>query len=194
MSEIKKHSMVTLSYDLHIDDKDGALIEKTTEDTPLQFIYGIGMMLPKFEEELSKFKSGEEFTINLRADEAYGEVNKEAIVELPKNVFLVDGKFDDELIKVGNAVPMMSSNGQRLNGIVLEIAEDTVKMDFNHPLAGEDLFFKGIVLEVRDASQEEIDAVLHPHGGCGSCGDSHHHHHGGCGDDSGCGSDGCCCG
>ncbi len=75
-------------------------------------------------------------------NDAYGEVNEDAIVDLPKHVFLVDGHFDDELIAVGNAVPMMSSNGQRMNGIVLAVSDDEVKMDFNHPLAGEDSIFQ----------------------------------------------------
>lgn len=103
---------------------------------------------------------------------------------------MVDGKFDDELIAVGNTVPMMSSNGQRLNGLVLEINQENIKMDFNHPLAGEDLFFAGKVLEVREASDEELAQILSgggcgcDSGGCGDdgCGDDHHNHsHGGCG-------------
>jgi FKBP-type peptidyl-prolyl cis-trans isomerase SlyD len=93
---------------------------------------------------------------------------------------------------------MMSTSGQRLNGLVMEITDDIVKMDFNHPLAGENLFFKGEILEVREATDEEIAATLGGGGcGCGSggCGD------GGCGDeecaDGSCGSEskgGCGCG
>jgi FKBP-type peptidyl-prolyl cis-trans isomerase SlyD len=96
---------------------------------------------------------------------------------------LVNGNFDDELIKEGNTVPMMSSNGQRLNGLVLEVNEDNVKMDFNHPLAGEDLYFAGKVLEVREASDEEVAQILSGGGGCG-CGSG-----GSCG--SGCDDDSC---
>jgi FKBP-type peptidyl-prolyl cis-trans isomerase 2 len=92
----------------------------------------------------------------LSKNDAYGEVNEDAIVELPKHVFLVDGKFDEELIAVGKVVPMMSSNGQRMNGQVLDINDETIKMDFNHPLAGEDLFFTGKVFGVREASEEEL--------------------------------------
>lgn len=193
MLEISKHSMVTLTYDLRIDDEQGEVIEQTTDDKPLQFLYGAGTMLPKFESHLAGLKQGEPFEIRLSKTDAYGDVNEDAIVELPKNVFLVDGNFDDELIAVGNSVPMMSSNGQRLNGLVLDINDETVKMDFNHPLAGEDLFFAGKVLEVREASDEELAQILSGGGcGCGSggggcgdggCGDDHHDHNhgGGCG-------------
>ena len=186
--EIARNRMVTVTYDLRLDDQNGEMIEQATSDRPLQFIYGAGQMLPKFESQLAGLKQGESFEINLNKYEAYGEVNDDAIVELPLNVFMVDGNVDNELVKVGNTVPMMTGDGQRLNGIVLEVSEQAVKMDFNHPLAGEDLHFQGEVLEVRDATDEEI-AALFSHGcgcgsggcGSGSCDDDHSH---GCG--SGC--------
>jgi len=184
--------MVTLTYDLRIDDENGEVIEQATETQPLQFLYGAGVMLPKFESHLAGLREGEPFTIKLSSDDAYGEINEDAVVELPKHVFLVDGNFDSELIQEGNMVPMMSSNGQRLNGLVLEVSDDIVKMDFNHPLAGEDLFFAGKVLEVREASDDELSQYLGGggcgcgSGGCGceseeggSCGTDHSH--GGCG-------------
>ena len=186
--EVGKYSMVTLTYDLRIDDENGEVIEQATEEQPLQFLYGAGVMLPKFESHLVGLSEGEDFTIKLKKNDAYGEINEDAIVKLPKQVFLVDGNFDSELIKIGNMVPMMSSNGQRLNGLVLEINDDTVKMDFNHPLAGEDLHFSGKVLEVREASDDEISQTLSGGGcGCGSggCGTEDScdsgHSHGGCG-------------
>ena len=166
MLEIGKYSMVTLTYNLFIDDENGDLVESATNEKPLQFLYGAGVMLPKFESHLAGLRQGEPFSIKLNKNDAYGEVNQNALVDLPKHVFLVNGEFDNELIKVGNTVPMMSSNGQRLNGLVLEVGEENVKMDFNHPLAGEDLFFKGEVLEVREASDEEVAQILSG-GGCG---------------------------
>ncbi len=199
MLEIGKYSMVTLTYDLRVEDEKGEVVERATAEQPLEFLYGAGAMLPKFESHLSGLKEGQPFTIKLAKEDAYGDVNNEAIVELPKHVFLVDGKFDDELIKVGNMVPMMSSNGQRLNGLVLEVNEEIIKMDFNHPLAGEDLFFAGTVLGVRQASDEEVSQILSGSGGgcgCGSGGGS-------CGtsscDDGSCSTDdgaggGCGCG
>jgi FKBP-type peptidyl-prolyl cis-trans isomerase SlyD len=194
MLEIGKYSMVTLTYNLHIDDEKGEIVESATKEQPLQFLYGAGVMLPKFESHLAGLREGEPFTIKLNRNDAYGDVNEDALVELPKHVFLVNGEFDAELIKVGNTVPMMSSNGQRLNGLVMEVNDEIVKMDFNHPLAGEDLYFAGEVLEVREASDEEVAQILGG-GGCGcgsgSCGS------GGCDDDS-CGTDnsggGCGCG
>ncbi len=102
--------------------------------------------------------------------------------------------MDEELIKVGNMVPMQDAQGNRLNGIVLEVTDENVRMDFNHPLAGDDLFFVGAVKEVREATDEEIMAVVNA-GGCGSsCGsgcscESEAESDSGCG----CGSGGCGC-
>ena len=190
MMEIVRNTMVTLTYDLRIDDQEGEMIEQATAERPLQFLYGAGMMLPKFESQLAGLKQGELFEIRLAKNDAYGEVNEDAIVDLPRTVFMVDGRFDDELVAVGNTVPMMSGSGQRLNGLVLEVDDDSVRMDFNHPLAGEDLWFKGEVLEVRQASDEEIAQILSGSCGCGSgsCGS------GGCGDDSCCSDDDSDCG
>jgi len=183
MLEIGKYAMVTLTYDLRVDDENGEVVEQATETQPLEFLYGAGAMLPKFESQLAGLREGEPFTIKLSKNDAYGEVNEDAVVELPKHVFLVGGKFDDELIKIGNTVPMMSSNGQRLNGLVLEVNEEVVTMDFNHPLAGEDLYFAGKVMAVREASDEEVAQILSGSGGGCGCGS------GGCG--SGCGDDSC---
>ncbi|MFV0590844.1 MAG: peptidylprolyl isomerase [Draconibacterium sp.] len=192
MVEVGKYKMVTLTYDLRIDDENGELVESATLENPLQFLYGAGVMLPKFETGLAGLKQDDPFEIKLGSTDAYGEVNNDAVVELPRSVFLVNGEFDSELIQVGNTVPMMSSNGQRLNGLVLEVSDETVKMDFNHPLAGEDLFFTGKVVEVREASDEEVAQILSGGGSCG-CGS---HDDGGCGSGS-CGTEsggGCGCG
>jgi FKBP-type peptidyl-prolyl cis-trans isomerase SlyD len=167
MQEISKNSVVTLTYDLRVNDEKGELIEQASTENPLQFLYGAGIMLPKFETHLEGLKQGEPFKICLSKNEAYGEVNNDAIVELSRHIFLVDGKFDEELVSPGNTVPMMTTNGQRLNGVVLEVSDDKVKMDFNHPLAGEDLYFSGEVLEVREAFEEELAEALNK-GDCGN--------------------------
>ncbi|MDP4184741.1 MAG: FKBP-type peptidyl-prolyl cis-trans isomerase [Bacteroidota bacterium] len=193
MTQISKNKMVSLKYILRYDDANGELIEQTNEDSPLSFLYGAGLMLPKFEEHLAGLKQGDKFQISLDAVDAYGEVEDEAIVDLPKEVFFVDGVFDDEIVFEGNTVPMVSSEGQRLEGTIVKVGETTVQVDFNHPLAGETLFFTGEILEVREATDKEIvDATMGHNCGCEGgcdCGDSE-------GKDSCCGSSnngGCCC-
>ncbi|HEY3390906.1 MAG TPA: FKBP-type peptidyl-prolyl cis-trans isomerase [Prolixibacteraceae bacterium] len=179
---IAKDKMVSVTYELKLDGKEGDVFERAGKDSPLIFLYGSGMMLPAFEMGLSEKKANDTFEIFIPAADAYGEVNEEAIVELPKSIFMVDGKIDEQLITPGNSVPMMSTSGQRMEGLVVSVDENTVQMDFNHPLAGEDLHFTGEVLEVRDATEEELSAAYSTGCGCGSGG--------GCGE-GGCGEGGC---
>lgn len=181
--KIGKNKMVSLTYDLHYDDVNGDLIEQATSEKPLSFVFGAGLMLPKFESMLEGIQAGNPFEISLADADAYGELDENAIVDLPKHLFIIEGEFDNEIVAIGNTVPMMSTSGQRLNGLVMDITDDIVKMDFNHPLAGENLFFKGEILEVREATDEEIAATLGGGGGCG-CGSGEGCGDGGCGDDA----------
>jgi FKBP-type peptidyl-prolyl cis-trans isomerase SlyD len=193
MVTVSKDSMVTLTYDLRLDGKDGEVFESATDASPLIFLHGAGLMIPAFEEQLIGKKSGEKFEIAIPAASGYGEINEEAVVELPIDIFKVDGKADEKLLTPGNSIPMMSAHGQRMDGIVVSVENETVTMDFNHPLAGEDLHFTGTILEVREATPEELSAA-YSSGGCG-CGSSCGSGDDDCGDKesgSGCGS-GCGC-
>lgn len=191
--KISTHKFVSLSYDLNVGEgEERELMERATSENPLEFIYGTNSMLEAFENNLAGLGEGEEFSFTLTPEEAYGEYDDESVVDLPRNIFEVDGKLNEDVVFEGNTVPMMDANGNRLNGSVVAVKDDVVTMDFNHPLAGETLHFSGKVLNVKEASPEEIAALLAPQGGCG-CGSSC-----GCGSDeeegSSCGSGGCGCG
>ncbi len=183
--KISKDKYVEVSYDLNVGEgNDRELMEKATEESPLKFIFGMGLMLPAFEKALEGLEVGETFDFSLAPADAYGEYDEAHVLDLPKNIFEVDGQFDAERIKEGNTVPMMDAEGNHLNGSVLEVKEDVVVMDFNHPLAGETLHFNGKVIDVHEATAEEIAAFTAPMScGCGDCG-------GGCG--SNCGDGGNC--
>ncbi len=190
--KISANKFVAVTYDLYVGEgEERELMEKATREVPLKFIYGTGSMIQAFEDALMGLESGAAFDFTITPENAYGEYNEDYVLDLPKNIFEVDGKFDSEMIQEGRTVPMMDSNGNRMNGSVLEVRDDVVVMDFNHPLAGETLHFKGEVIDVHDPTAEEIAAMTAPAGGCGcgcdSCG-------GGCGDhDHGdsCGCGGC---
>lgn len=188
--KIAANKFVSVTYDLNVGEgEDQELMERATAERPLNFIFGTGSMLEAFEKALNGLEAGEKFNFSLAPNEAYGDYVEEHVLELPKNIFEVDGKFDESVIYEGNTVPMMDSNGNRLNGSILAIGEDSVTMDFNHPLAGETLHFNGEVLDVHDPTEAEIAEMLAPAGGCGcgcDCGDGECGD--GCGD--GCGSDG----
>lgn len=173
-----KNMFVKLSYELRTDSSNGEIIEKTEDVSPLEFVFGAGKMLEMFEDKLEGLVAGDKFEFCLEAEEAYGVKDEEAIVELPIDIFQADGVVQDDLLVVGNSIPMMDSQGNRMNGLVLAVTEATVTMDFNHPLAGEKLFFKGNILDVREATEDELVSSCNS-GGCGS---------GGCGS-GGCGTE-----
>ena len=175
---ISANKYVAVIYDLNVGEgEERELMEKATREVPLKFIYGTGMMIPAFEDALAGLESGDQFDFSLIPENAYGEYNEDHVLELPKNIFEIDGKFDSEMVKEGNTIPMMDADGHRMNGSVLEVKKDVVVMDFNHPLAGETLHFKGEVVDVHEPTAEEIAAMTSSScgGGCEGCG-------GGCGD------------
>lgn len=188
--KINKNSVVELTYTLTVD---GSVADQATAERPLDFIFGIGSLLPKFEEYILDKEAGDSFAFTLSPAEGYGEYDEQAIIELPKNIFEVDGKIQEGLLTVGNLVPMMNQQGGIIPGKVHEVKEDVVLMDFNHQMAGKTLNFEGSILTVREATEEELRDGLHGEFkesscgcGCSGCGE------GDCGDGS-CGCEGGCC-
>jgi FKBP-type peptidyl-prolyl cis-trans isomerase SlyD len=165
--KISENKFVSLIYDLTVEeDGEQELVEHVTKEYPLSFMYGMGMMLDAFEKNIEGLRTGDKFSFSLLPEEAYGEYIEENVVELPKKVFEINGKFDEERIAEGETLPMTDAHGNRMMGSVLEIKPDAVVMDFNHPLAGEMLHFKGEVIDVHEATVEEIAALTQPHGKC----------------------------
>ena len=170
--KISDDKVVSLIYDLNVGEGDEReLMERATTETPLTFMFGMGMMLEAFEANIKGLQKGDKFSFSLSPEEAYGVFEESHVVELPKNIFEVDGKFDNERIVVDATVPMMDANGNRLFGTVDEITDSCVVMNFNHPLAGETLHFAGEVIDVHEATAEEIAALTHQNCdcGCASC-------------------------
>jgi len=181
--KITTNKFVSVTYDLNAGEGDEReLMEQATSERPLQFIFGTGAMLPAFEAQLKGLSEGDTFDFSLSPADAYGEHHEENVVELPKSVFEIDGTFDEQHIREGHTIPMMTEDGQRVIGSVLEVLDDAVLMDFNHPLAGETLYFSGKVIDVHDATEEDIIALNAMKGGgcscgCDDCDDGCGHHH-----------------
>ena len=169
---ISDEKAVTVNYYLTAskNKQQEELIEQTLPEQPFVFLFGFGGVLPDFESNLSGKQKGDKFDFHIGAAKAYGAFEKDYVVKIDKAAFEVEGKFDDARIKVGEDIEMNDAEGNQLIGKVLEITDTHVEMDFNHPLAGYDLHFIGEVLEVRPATQEELDHG-HVHGPGG-----HHHH------------------
>ena len=160
--------MVSLIYELRESDSEGRIIETLDENRPLTFVFGSGRLLQVIESNINSLKKGDLFRFALSSEMAYGEKREEMIVNVPVTVFKTDGKIDEDICRVGNEVPMMDTEGNPLNGIINEISDTYVKMDFNHPMAGLDLFFSGKIIDVRDSTIEEIAGMNHSCSSCGS--------------------------
>ncbi|MCC6601512.1 MAG: FKBP-type peptidyl-prolyl cis-trans isomerase [Crocinitomicaceae bacterium] len=147
--KIDKGSYVELHYILHVDSVEGEVVEKTTEGEPLRFTYGEDAMLPKFEAAVLGLSAGEKFKVAIPCAEAYGDEDEGLYMEFPKSEFIGDdGEWDDELFAEGEIVPMQTPDGQTVQGIVSEVKLNSIIIDFNHPLAGENLYFEGEVVAV----------------------------------------------
>lgn len=188
------HKYVTVAYELYTDNEKGIheLVEKAPTEHPFQFISGMGFTLDSFESKILPLAEGETFDFVLKQDEAYGPYMQEHVIELPKETFSVNGKFDKDMVYPGAVLPLVNADGNRFNGLVLEVKDNTVIIDLNHPLSGKDLHFKGQVIVMRDATDEEIKELanmMSGEGGCGGCGEDGCH-----GDCHKHGEEGGCCG
>jgi len=173
--KIEKNKMVSLIYELRESDPKGRIIEALDESRPLQFVFGTGRLLPVFESNINSLENGDNFSFTLTSDLAYGDKREEMIVNVPIAVFETDGILNEDICRVGNDVPMTDTDGNPLTGVINEITDTYVKMDFNHPMAGIDLFFTGKIVEVREATDQEIN----PEGS--SCSGCSGHSHSDCG-------------
>ena len=189
MEQQTPNKYVTVAYELYTDNDKGIheLVEKAPIEHPFQFISGLGIALDSFENKILALTEGEPFDFVLKVDEAYGPYEQDHVIELPKETFAINGRFDKDMVYPGAVLPLVNADGMRFQGLVLELKDNTVIIDLNHPLAGKDLHFKGQVVTMRDATNEEIQALINHEGcncggdcegGCeGGCG-GHHHEHG----------------
>ncbi|MDR1197881.1 MAG: FKBP-type peptidyl-prolyl cis-trans isomerase [Prevotellaceae bacterium] len=166
--KIENNKSIALAYVLKVE---GEVIETVSKEEPMCVIFGHGYLLPKFEENIKGKKVGDAFDFELKAADAYGEIDDDAFVELPKSLFEVDGNIDENLFTVGNVIPMRDSHGNRLNGTVDSASDAAIVMNFNHPLAGCNLDFTGEVVDVHDMTPEELEELQNScnHSNCSDC-------------------------
>lgn len=170
--KISDNKVVALSYILEVE---GAERDRADAGNPLEFIFGMGYLLPKFEAAVLGKEVGEDFDFTLAPEDGYGVYSASAVIDLPRTIFESDGKLDETLVRIGNTIPMMTNDGRVVPGRVLEIGTEKVKMDFNHELAGKTLHFTGKVISVREATDKELAEGLHGelahrcNGNCSDC-------------------------
>lgn len=150
--QISSKAVVKLSYVLSLDD--GSLAAETAETEPFEFILGLGQNLPAFERHLIGLREGDAFDFSLAPEDAFGQIDNELIVKLPQETF---DDAPEGAVEINKSLPMLDSEGNTIFGVVSEIEDGFVTMNFNHPLAGETLHFSGKILHVRKARPSELE-------------------------------------
>ena len=159
--ENKPNKFISVVYKLYLDGEQGKeLVEEATTTQPFQFISGFGIALDAFEEQVAALPADGTFEFSIPKEQAYGDYVKERVLELERDMFVINGQFDNSHVYPDAIIPLQNEDGNRFYGRVVEVGEEKVKVDLNHPLAGETLYFEGRVLENRDATTEEIDKMI----------------------------------
>ena len=157
---IENNHAVTVNYKLHTVEANGdkVFVEETTAENPLTYLHGVGMMIPKFEEELAGLIAGDKKSFIIVPEEAYGESDPNAIAQLPLEMFEESG-----LPPVGAMLPLSDNAGNEFRATVVEVNDQAVVADLNHPMAGKTLNFDIEVISTRLATEEELSHG-HAHG------------------------------
>lgn len=165
--QITNNSVVGLTYELRVskdeEETETISVEVRDKDDPFYFLFGNSGLPEKFEEYLLGKKEGEPFEFQLEVDEAYGEAEDELIVNVPKEQLSEDRGFTPDMLEEGNFLPLVDEEGYSLQAKVVKDLGEELLLDFNHPLVGFSLHFIGEVLEVREASEDELEHG-HVHG------------------------------
>ena len=149
----KLNQVITITYTLK--DEDGNIIEVTNRENPFSFISDNNQILPKLEENINGMLIGSRRTVTLTPEEAYGTYNDSAIQTIDRSEFP-----DDTELEEGMSFITDTPDGQQMPFIIKKIDGEVITLDFNHPLAGRTLTFDLELLNLRDATQDEL---LHGH-------------------------------
>lgn len=160
-AQVANNLAVSIDYKLTVD---GEMIDSSEGDGPLDYLHGHENIIPGLERELTGMKIGEQKTVSVAPEDGYGVLDEGALLDVPRS------EFPDEVpLKVGIELEVTDEEGDMLFATIAEVGDKVVKLDTNHPLAGKTLDFDVTIVDLRQASDEEI-AHGHVHSG-------HHHHH-----------------
>jgi FKBP-type peptidyl-prolyl cis-trans isomerase SlyD len=141
--------VVSLDYTLTVD---GEVVDTTEGDDPIEFIQGRENIISGLERELYGLKIGDKKQVNVPAKEAYGEIDPDAVVDVPRSEIPKDIP-----LKLGVELTVRNEDGDMLEARITSISKNSVQLDFNHPLAGKDLNFDITVVGLREAEAEELE-------------------------------------
>jgi FKBP-type peptidyl-prolyl cis-trans isomerase SlyD len=148
--QVSDNMVVSLEYVLRAEDNSE--LSRSTSDHPLVYLHGFNNIIPRLEEELTGMGIGDEKDVVVPPESGYGNRDSEDVVEFPRD------SFPDTLnLEIGESVMMKDNqNGESLRAYILELKEESVVLDFNHPLAGKTLYFHVRIANLRNATNEEV--------------------------------------
>ena len=145
--KVQTGQIVSMDYSLHVD---GELVDTSDGREPLDYLHGAGNIIPGLESELVGMAVGENKNVIVAPEQGYGELNPEAFMEVPRK------EFPENIpMKPGTELQLQDNNGNPVYARIHEIGDETIRLDFNHPLAGKELHFKVSIVSIREPSDEE---------------------------------------
>lgn len=167
--QIADKKVVTISYELYTQepDQEFEIVEVVGENEPMVFLVGNSGLPEDFEKNLMGKSEGDSFDFTIGAQEGFGDIEEEDIADFPLEMFKIEnGEVPPNMLDLGNFIPFTNDDGSQISGRVYAVDGETVRIDFNHPLAGKSLRFEGKVLKIREATAEELDhGHVHGEGG-----------------------------
>ena len=158
--KIAKNNVVVMHY--AVSDSEGTLIDSSYEDKPMAIIQGVGYLIPGLDDALIDHQAGDKFEVAVACDQAYGERHDDYVQTVPREVLA--GVED---LALGTQLRATTDDGEQ-TVIVIDVQDDVITVDGNHPLSGLDLSFDVEVIEVREATADELEhGHVHSAGGCG---------------------------
>lgn len=153
--EITDGMVVDLNYTLKVDKQ---VVDSSEGAEPIKFIQGEGHIIEGLEKELYGMKIGDDKNVVVSPENGYGNLKEEAIIDVPKD------EFPEEIpLKPGTELKVQNQAGETMNARIAAVQQDSVRLDFNHPLAGKELHFQVSVNDLREATEEEKEHG-HVHG------------------------------
>ncbi len=147
-TQVAKDTVVSLDYTLRVD---GVVVDTSEKSKPIQFIQGHGHIISGLEDQLYGMQVGDQKQVAVSASDGYGEIDKSAFADVPRDEFPPDIP-----LKTGIGLQLRDQDGNVMEGYISKVGEKSVRLDFNHPLAGKDLDFSVEVVDLRNATSEEL--------------------------------------
>ena len=158
--KIAKNNVVVMHY--AVSDSEGTLIDSSYEDKPMAIIQGTGYLIPGLDDALIDHEAGDKFEVSVACEDAYGERHDDYVQTVPREVLA--GVED---LSLGTQLRATTDDGEQ-TVIVIDVQDDEITVDGNHPLSGLDLSFDVEIIEVREATADELEhGHVHSEGGCG---------------------------